>query len=42
MLFNVNSIIAESDVAGMDVMIYMTALDGRRFDYDGRRYIERI
>lgn len=24
------------------VVIYMTALDGRRFDYAGRRYIERI
>jgi hypothetical protein len=42
MLFNVKSINAASDVAGRDVVIYMTALDGRRFDYDGRRYIERI
>lgn len=41
-LFNVKSINAASDVAGRDVVIYMTALDGRRFDYAGRRYIERI
>lgn len=33
MLFNVKSINAASDVAGRDVVIYMTALDGRRFDY---------
>ena len=42
MLFNVKSINAASDVAGRDVGIYMTALDGRRFDYAGRQYIERI
>lgn len=40
MLFNVKSINAASDVAGRDVVIYMTALDGRRFDYAGRRYID--
>lgn len=41
MLFNVKSINAASDVAGRDVVIYMTALDGRRFDYAGRQYIVR-
>ena len=41
MLFNAKSNNAASDVAGRDVVIYMTALDGRRFDYAGRRYIER-
>lgn len=42
MLFNVKSINAASDVAGKDVVIYMTALDKRRFDYTERQYIERI